>query len=200
MRLPSPGWPATAAAAVLLALAAAGEPWREALRWDRARLAGGEVWRLLSGHLVHLDLAHALVNALGLLLVAALWRSVFRPGQWCVIAGAAVVAIDAGLWFLDSGLDWYVGASGVLHAAMAAGIAREAAGGDRLALVLATLGIGKLAAELWGGALGAGIVDASLVVTSAHRYGAAAGAICGLLYHWIGRFRRAGSVPAGLPR
>jgi rhomboid family GlyGly-CTERM serine protease len=187
LRLPWPGWAATGLAALLIGLAAGGAGVREALRWERTGLAAGEAWRLLTGHLVHLDLTHALLNAAGLLLVAALWRGVFRPLQWGVIVVAAVVTIDSGLWFLDSGLDWYVGASGVLHAAMAAGIAREAAGGDRLALALAAAGLAKLAAESWGLGPGSGVIESSLVVTSAHRYGAATGALLGLFYFWSSR-------------
>lgn len=195
MRLPRPGWPATGLAALLLGLAVGGAGVREALRWERAGLADGEAWRLLTGHLVHLDLTHALLNAAGLLLVAALWRGVFRPLQWGVIVGAAIVAIDSGLWFLDRGLDWYVGASGVLHAAMAAGVAREAAGGDRLALGLAAAGLAKLAAELWGPGPGSGVIDPALVVTSAHRYGAAIGALLGLYYYWSSKRLTSQTVP-----
>jgi rhomboid family GlyGly-CTERM serine protease len=195
VRLPWPGWLATSMAALLLGLAVGGSGVREVLRWERAGLADGDLWRLLTGHFVHLDLTHALLNALGLLLVAALWRGAFRVGQWCVILLLAVVAVDAGLWFLDPHLEWYVGASGVLHAAMAAGIAREAAGGDRLALGLAVAGLAKLGVELWGQGAGSGLVDPALVVTSAHRYGAAAGAICGLFYHWSSRRSTSRAVP-----
>jgi rhomboid family GlyGly-CTERM serine protease len=195
VRLPRPGWTATGLAALLLGLAAGGSAVREALRWERAGLADGEAWRLLTGHLVHLDLTHALLNAAGLLLVAALWRGVFRPPQWGVIVVAAVVTIDSGLWFLDRGLDWYVGASGVLHAAMAAGIAREAAAGDRLALGLAAAGLAKLAAELWGPGPGSGVIEPSLVVTSAHRYGAAIGALLGLFYYWSSKSASIRTVP-----
>lgn len=185
MRLPAPGWAAVGLAAVLLALAAGGEAVRAALRWERAGLAAGEGWRLLTGHLVHLDLRHAALNAAGLLLVAALWRGVLRPRQWCVVVLAAVAAIDAGLWWLDRDLDWYVGVSGVLHATMAAGIVREAASGDRLALGLAAVGLAKLVAETWGLAPVAVLVESStVVVTAVHRYGAATGAILGLIYYW----------------
>jgi membrane associated rhomboid family serine protease len=150
LRLPWPGWAATGLAALLIGLAAGGAGVREALRWERTGLAAGEAWRLLTGHLVHLDLTHALLNAAGLLLVAALWRGVFRPLQWGVIVVAAVVTIDSGLWFLDSGLE-------------------------------------KLAAESWGLGPGSGVIESSLVVTSAHRYGAATGALLGLFYFWSSR-------------
>ena len=41
--------------ALILGLALAGEAPRELLRWDRAGIADFELWRLVSGHFVHLD-------------------------------------------------------------------------------------------------------------------------------------------------
>ena len=64
--------------AVLLALAWWGEPLRGLLRWDRAALSAGEAWRLVTGHFVHLDLEHALLNVAGLVLVAWLFASAWR--------------------------------------------------------------------------------------------------------------------------
>ena len=98
---------------------------RLALRWSRPDLAAGEAWRLVTGHLVHLDLEHALLNVAGLLLVWALFSRVFTAGQWALTLLAGVVAIDLGLWVVNVELQWYVGASGLLHTAMAAGIVRQ---------------------------------------------------------------------------
>ena len=52
-----------------------GEAARLALRYDRAALAAGELWRLFTAHVVHLNLRHALVNILGL---ALLWEPFAR--------------------------------------------------------------------------------------------------------------------------
>jgi rhomboid family GlyGly-CTERM serine protease len=45
----------------------------------------------------------------------------YTPRRWAWILLASTLAIDAGLWFLRPLIDWYVGASGVLHGALAAG-------------------------------------------------------------------------------
>ncbi len=165
---------------VILGLALAGEAPRQLLRWDRAGLANGEVWRLLSGHWVHLDLQHAFLNGAGLLLTAALYAHRFSAREWALIVLAGMAAVDAGLWFLTP-LEWYVGASGVLHAAMAAGIVGGILAGERLAWGLALLGLVKLGSEYSGQSLPWMAPDAT-VVTEAHLFGAAAGILCGWLF------------------
>ena len=164
----------------LLVLAAFGEAPRLALRWSRSDLTAGEAWRLVTGHLVHLDLEHALLNVAGLLLVWALFSRVFTAGQWALTLLAGVVAIDLGLWVVNVELQWYVGASGLLHTAMAAGIVRQMLVRDPVAWGLGVLGVGKLLYEHFSGAMPF-TSSGALVVTDAHLYGAVAGMICGVL-------------------
>src|SRR5438552_2270554 len=88
-----------AVCALLLLPEVGGEGARLALRYDRAALAAGEWWRLITGHLVHLNLEHALLNTLGLALMWALFARDYAPRQWVLIVLASIAAIDAGLWF-----------------------------------------------------------------------------------------------------
>jgi rhomboid family GlyGly-CTERM serine protease len=159
--------------AAILALAATGEPGRLLLRYDRAALAAGEIWRLLTAHLVHLDLHHALLNCAGLALMWALFARAYPPRHWVVVLVAAVAAIDAGLWFGDSTLRWYVGSSGVLHGVMAAGTLAHLRRGERDGWILAAFLLGKLAWEQWVGPLPLSGRDP--VVVDAHLYGVLGG-------------------------
>src|SRR5579862_1188856 len=120
-----------AAALLLLLLTLSGEGGRLLLRYDRLALARGEFWRLLTAHLVHLDLRHALLNTLGLALMWALFARDYTPRQWLAITAASMAAIDAGLWLCDSTIEWYVGSSGVLHGIMAAGTLAQLRRGER---------------------------------------------------------------------
>jgi rhomboid family GlyGly-CTERM serine protease len=161
------------ACALLIALTVAGERTRMLLRYDRAALAAGQLWRLLTAHFVHLDLHHVLLNCLGLALVWALFARDYSPRQWTVITLASIAAIDAGLWLWDSTLEWYVGSSGALHGIMAAGALARVRRGEAEGWVLAAFLAGKLAWNYWLGALP---VSAGLpVVTQAHFYGVAGG-------------------------
>src|ERR1700733_5418031 len=109
------GWALAAALALLLALQLGGSRTVAALRYDRNALLAGQWWRLASAHLVHLDLRHTVLNGLGLILMWALFVRAYRARQWFLILVTSAAAIDAGLWFFDTGVQWYVGASGVLH-------------------------------------------------------------------------------------
>jgi rhomboid family GlyGly-CTERM serine protease len=158
--------------ASLLALTATGEAGRIWLRYDRAGLAHGELWRLVSAHLVHLGLRHAALNCLGLVLVWALYERAYRPRQWLLVVLAAMAAIDAGLWFADSTVQWYVGSSGVLHALMAAGALAQIRRKEREGWILAVVLLGKL---LWEQIIGALPLSGAAVVVDAHLYGVIGG-------------------------
>jgi rhomboid family GlyGly-CTERM serine protease len=168
------GWALVLTCALLLLPCIAGDAGRLALRYDRAGLEAGQWWRLLSGHWVHLSLRHAFLNALGLALMWALFARDYSPRQWLGILLGAVLAIDAGLWLMDSTLQWYVGSSGVLHGVMAAGTLAHLKRREPDGWVLLAFLAGKLAYEHLVGPLPfAGTAE---VVTAAHLYGVLGGA------------------------
>jgi rhomboid family GlyGly-CTERM serine protease len=163
-----------AACLLLLLPTLMGDGGRDLLRYERGALARGEWWRLVSGHLVHLDLRHAVLNAAGLALVWALFARDYSPRAWVAIVVGAMAAIDAGLWLGDSTVQWYVGSSGVLHGAMAAGAIAHVRAGEREGWLLAALLAAKLLYEQSIGALPLSGNDP--VVVDAHLYGVLGGA------------------------
>jgi len=175
--LDSDGWRGAAllaACALLLLPEVAGEAGRTALRYDRAALAAGEWWRLITAHFVHLNLEHAMLNAAGLTLMWALFMRDYAPGQWALILLASIAAIDVGLWFHEPGLAWYVGASGILHGAMAAGSWAHLRRGEFDGWILATFLVAKLVYEQVAGAMPFS-TGLGAVVVDAHLYGALGG-------------------------
>lgn len=167
------GWALLAVCALLVLLTLSGEAGRAWLRYDRAALAGGELWRLVTAHLVHLDLHHVLLNCLGLALMWILFARDYPPRQWLVIVLGSMAAIDAGLVLWDSTLRWYVGSSGALHGVMAAGTLAHLRRRERDGWLLAAFLIGKLAWEQGVGALP--LSGSDPVVVDAHLFGAAGG-------------------------
>jgi rhomboid family GlyGly-CTERM serine protease len=162
------------ASLLLLLLTLSGEGGRTLLRYQRSALAAGQWWRLLSAHVVHLDLRHALLNVVGLALVWALFARDYSPKAWLAIVLGAIAAIDAGLWLGDSTVQWYVGSSGALHGALAAGVVAHVRKGERDGWLLAGLLAAKLLYEQGVGALPFSGSDP--VIVDAHLYGVAGGA------------------------
>jgi len=170
------------ACAVLLLPELGGDPGRALLRYDRAGLADGQLWRLLTAHVVHLDLEHAALNSLGLVLMWALFARDYTPVQWALILLGSMAAIDAGLWLRDSTVAWYVGSSGALHGVMTAGTLAHLRRRDLDGWILAAFIVGKLSFEQLSGALPFADTGAGVVV-DAHLYGALGGLAVALAVH-----------------
>jgi rhomboid family GlyGly-CTERM serine protease len=161
------------AALVLLAPALGGDAARRALRYQRDALASGEWWRWVTAHFVHLSLAHAVLNVLGLALLWMLFARDYSPRAWLLILASAIAAIDLGLWIGDSTVLWYVGSSGALHGILAAGALAHLRRREPDGWILAALLVGKLAYEQWIGKLP--FLVGAPVVVDAHLYGALGG-------------------------
>ena len=163
-----------AACALLILPELAGEAGKIALRYDRTGLAAGQLWRLITAHIVHLNLEHAALNSLGLVLMWALFARDYSPRQWLFIVLGSIAAIDAGLWMRDSTIAWYVGSSGAMHGVMSAGTLAHVRRRDLDGWILAIFLIVKLGYEQTAGALPFADTGPGVVV-NAHLYGAIGG-------------------------
>jgi rhomboid family GlyGly-CTERM serine protease len=165
-------WVVVALLAVCALLAAGGDEVRELARYERNAIEGGEYWRLLSGHLVHLGLGHLWPNLAALAIIGLLFEDVFRTADWLRIGAASVAAIDLGLYVLEPNVEWYVGLSGVLHGYVAAGAIGLLVRREKLGAVLAIAVAAKLIFEQVAGPVP--FTAASVggpVVVAAHLYG-----------------------------
>jgi len=156
-----------------------GEPARRVLSFDRGAIGAGQWWRLLSAHFVHVDLEHAVLNSLGLVLMWALFARDYSPWRWAAIYCGSAIAVSIGLWYANPELQWYVGASGALHGVMAAGTIAHLRRRDLDGWILAIFIVGKLAYEQLAGALP--FAGTTNTIVDAHLYGALGGVVLALL-------------------
>jgi rhomboid family GlyGly-CTERM serine protease len=176
-------------AAACLILSLGGDAARDWGRYDRTALEAGQVWRLLTGHLVHLGWGHLWPNLLALLLIGGLVEEFLKPLEWVAVSVVAALGIDAGLYAFDPEVQWYVGLSGVLHGLVACGglmmlQARQFSIGALLAFGV----VGKLTFEQLQGPLP--FTQASAggpVIIAAHLYGATAGALAAIAFGFLRR-------------
>ncbi|MBA3564019.1 MAG: rhombosortase [Gammaproteobacteria bacterium] len=173
----------TLLAVVVLALllGAGGAETTSALRYDRAALADGEFWRLVTGHFVHLNWGHLLLNVAGLGMVWLLFATEYPLWRWVLVSVAGLAAMDLGFWISEPPLAWYVGLSGLLHTLFAAGNLRWIAEDMPDGLVIGAVFAAKLIWEQTIGPLP--FTESSAggpVVVDAHFYGAIGGAVAAL--------------------
>ncbi len=168
--------PALGLAGLVAALQLLPGDWRELLRYERLAVAQGELWRLLTGNLVHLGWAHLLLNICGLLVMGWLFGADRSARAWSAAFLTCAIGCNAGLLFFSPDVFWVVGLSGALHGLFVVGAIGWVAGGDPLGKWLL---LGVAAKLVWEQTVGelpfSAEVVGSSVVTDAHLWGAVAG-------------------------
>lgn len=169
--------PVLVATAAILILGAGGDGLREWGRFERGGLEAGEVWRLITAHLVHLGWGHLWLNLIALLLMAAIFDDAMRAGDWILAGCLGAGAIDLGLFLFHRDLAWYVGLSGVLHGLMVVGAFGLIRSASPIGYVLLVGLIAKLCWEQLSGPLPfSESTSGGPVLVEAHLYGTIGGA------------------------
>lgn len=148
-------------------------------RYDRDAILAGQVWRLVTGHFVHLGWRHFAMNIAGLILIWLLFGRLISNWRWVICIIVAALFISLGLLVFNYDLKWYVGLSGVLHAMFVCGAIASIIDCYRAEALLLALLVGKLVWEqLYGALPGSASFAGGSVIVDAHLYGAIIGGIC----------------------
>jgi len=179
-------------ACLMLALQAGGEAVYEALRYERAAVLGGQPWRLISAHVVHLGWAHCLMNAGGLALCAAFAAGTLGWRAWAI--AIVVLALGVGILLVVASprATNYAGLSGVLYGLFVWVLAPRAWRGDRVALIVLLAVIARIGWQMLHPPLEAqrALIGGDVLV-EAHLYGAlCALVLCLCQWAWL-HLRRA---------
>lgn len=176
---------------LLLATELGGEPLRELLRYDRAAIAAGQWWRLLSGNFVHLGWYHWFLNELGLLVLVLLCPerlSLMVLARRVLLIGTAMALC---LYAFVPRLQNYVGMSGVIHGLFVLGLLPQVRRRDLVSLGCLVFLLGKLGYEQFAGApVSDETAIGGSVITDSHFFGALSALVYALLFgNWRGRER-----------
>ena len=109
----------------------------------------GEWWRLLSGHLLHLDQQHLFFNVLGLWVVYFLFYGYFTPLGLALLLSYLAVMVGAGVLFFTPEITHYAGISGILYGFFAWGAMADVRSGFFTGIVFLVAIIGKTSWDLW---------------------------------------------------
>jgi rhomboid family GlyGly-CTERM serine protease len=122
--------------------------WSEYLQYQRYAIGHGEIWRVITGHLVHISAMHFLMNLFGLLILWQLASHWMGNADSLKILLISMLLISLGLYFVYPEIQWYRGLSGALHAFWAAAAILGLERRRPLAIVLLALLLIKLAWEV----------------------------------------------------
>ncbi len=115
-RFKAKDWLLHAGIAIICLLLTGWEPnSSELLQYDRQRVMNGEIWRLLSCHLVHLSWPHSLLNVTGLLIITGIFQQELAPKYDMMALLFLGVVVGLGIHLFVPTIGWYVGLSGVLY-------------------------------------------------------------------------------------
>ncbi|MBT3428019.1 MAG: rhombosortase [Gammaproteobacteria bacterium] len=101
---------------VLLVLGFFHETINALLEYNYLGITQGQIWRLLSGHFVHLNVLHAALNSAGLVLCIAIFGSPRNLAYSCIYLIIMALFISSGLFIFSPNVAYYLGFSGLLHA------------------------------------------------------------------------------------
>ena len=159
--------------------------WVDSWRFKRDLVEQGDVWLLFSGHIVHLNWSHWMLNMAGLAIVAFFFSAHASVKQWLLVILVSVCVINLGLWWWMTDIYSYVGLSGVLHGLFLYGALREIRFYPASGYVLVMVLLAKLSWEFIYGALpGSEDMTGGRVLTEAHLLGAIGGISVWLL-EWL---------------
>jgi len=158
-------------------------------RYHRGAIAAGEWWRVLTGHLDHLNWTHLLMNALCLALLLALFRPLGKPSRTLCLWLMASLLISAMMWFFSPEIKWYVGLSGRLYALVVYAIATDTSYPMIFRIVALVLTALKVGTEQVNGDISfmTDFISGPVAVDS-HFYGVIAGALFVVVNRLLRRF------------
>lgn len=85
------------------------------LSFNRIAISNYEVWRLISGGLIHANSLHLLLNIIGLFCLLMLYELQIKVTIWYFVSLSLVFGINAILYLFLPSTIFYLGFSGALH-------------------------------------------------------------------------------------
>ena len=144
----------------------------ELLAYDRNMLEQWQLWRLISGNLLHTNFNHLLLNSAGLVLLWALHGQYFSSKVYGFYMAVLCLGTTLCIYYLSLDLGWYVGLSGALHGLFLLGAYFDIRHGLKSGWLLLIGIVGKIIHEQFYGASEdvAQLIGANVAI-EAHLYG-----------------------------
>ena len=160
-----------------------GDSLTNVLVYHRAFIIQGELWRLFTGHLLHTNGYHILLNLAALFMLWRLHGRFYTIKNFTALFVFCSLITSLGIYYGSPSLTQYVGLSGVLHGVFVFGALRDIAAKDKTGYLL-FIGVWlKIVHEqLYGASVNIRDLIAADVAIDAHLWGAIGGLIFSIIY------------------
>lgn len=173
-------------ALIISLLWALGESTLETLMYHRQAIGEGQYWRLITGHLVHSNGWHLLLNLASLIMIGLLFNHHLSIIFWIIIFVISAILISAAYFWYAPEFDYYVGLSAVLYAAIIIGALLDLKEQPFIAAVILIVVTGRVIWQQYAGSVEglAEIIDNRVAIES-HFFGIISGYLvgAGLVWH-----------------
>jgi len=151
--------------------------------YRRDLISQGELWRLFSGHILHTNGFHLLLNLAAMILLWALHGRFYTRLNYTTLFLLCSLSTSLGIYYFNPSLIQYVGLSGVLHGIFVFGAIMDITNKDKTGYLL-FIGVWlKIAHEqIYGASTDVSDLIEASVAVDAHLWGAVGGLIFSTVY------------------
>ena len=155
---------------------ALGNSFADIFVYQRKLITSGELWRLFSGHFLHTNFYHLLLNLAALVMLWFLHGSFYNQANMLILFVFCALVTSLGLYYFNPDLHQYVGLSGVLHGIFVFGAMMDIRAKEKTGYLL-FLGVWlKIAHEqIYGASTDVSDLINANVAVDAHLWGAVGG-------------------------
>lgn len=163
-----------------------GESLTQNLVYHRQSITEGEIWRLITGHILHTNGYHLSLNVVALMMLWVLHSRFYNTHIYTILFLFCSIFTSVGIYYFDPNLLQYVGLSGVLHGIFVFGAIMDINAKDKTGYLL-FIGVWlKIGNEQFYGASSnvSKLIEANIAV-NAHLWGALGGLLFSVVYIYI---------------
>jgi rhomboid family GlyGly-CTERM serine protease len=155
------------------------------LAYDRDQINDFQWWRLITGHFLHTNTVHLLLNTVGLTLLWALHGYYYNIARYLIQFFALCLGTSISLYLFSEQMGWYVGLSGVLHGLFVIGAYFDIKQKIKTGwLMFIGVWLKVIHEQIFGASEEVAQLIAANVAIDAHLYGTMTGSII-ILYYFV---------------
>jgi rhomboid family GlyGly-CTERM serine protease len=158
----------------------------ELFTYDRQQLANLQWWRSITGHFLHTNTTHLLLNISGATLLWALHGHYYQVRHYLTLFFILCLGTSLGLYFFAPQMQWYVGLSGVLHGLFITGAYFDIRHKLKTGwIILISVWLKVLHEQVFGASEDVAQLIAANVAIDAHLFGVISGSLVVVCYWYV---------------